>query len=79
MGNLDKYVSCFHRSFQLDAGEDVRGFAYQTNVEWDSVGHLTLVTEIENTFGIQLEVDDVIDFSSFEVGKRIIEKYGISF
>lgn len=79
MGNLEKYTSCFRNSFHLDESQDVSGFAYQANVEWDSVGHLTLVTEIENSFSIQLDVDDVIDFSSFEVGKKILEKYGISF
>lgn len=79
MDTNNKYASCFRRAFHLDDDEVVTGFAYQSNVQWDSVGHLTLVTEIENTFGIQLDVDDVIDFSSFEVGKQILEKYGLRF
>jgi acyl carrier protein len=76
---LDKYRDCFRRAFHLDEGEAVDGFAYQSNPAWDSVGHLALITEIENSFEVQLDVDDVIDFSSFEIGKGILTKYGVHF
>lgn len=79
MENLARYQNCFRRAFQLEDDEIVDSFAYQDNAQWDSVGHLTLITEIENEFELQFDVDDVIDFSSFRVGKEIIEKYGIGF
>lgn len=79
MQNLEQYAQCFRRAFHLEDSQDVEAFAYQENPQWDSVGHLTLITEIENTFEIQLEVDDVIDFSSFDEGQKIIEKYGVVF
>lgn len=79
METLATYQYCFRRAFHLAEDEAVEAFAYQSNPQWDSVGHLALITEIENAFEVQLEVDDVIDFSSFEIGKGILSKYGVKF
>ena len=50
---------------------------YQSIDEWDSVGHMGLIAEIEEAFGIELEMDDVIDFSSYVKGKEILKKYNV--
>ena len=36
--------------------------------QWDSVGHMTLMGALEDEFDIVLEMDDIIDFSSFKKG-----------
>ena len=79
MENFAAYQDCFRRAFHLAEDEAVVAFAYQSAPQWDSVGHLALITEIENAFEVQLEVDDVIDFSSFEIGQGILSKYGVKF
>ena len=53
------------------------GLAYQDIPEWDSVGHMNLMNALEEKFKIELDIDDIIDFSSFEKGKEILLKYGI--
>lgn len=50
---------------------------YQSVPQWDSVGHMSMVGALEDTFKITLEMDDIIDFSSFEKGKKILKKYKI--
>lgn len=45
--------------------------------EWDSVGHMSLVSCIEETFDIMLETDDIIEFNSFQKGIEILKKYGV--
>jgi acyl carrier protein len=41
---------------------------------------MELVAELENEFDIQMETDDIVDFSSFEKGKEILSKnYGVEF
>ena len=50
---------------------------YQSINEWDSVGHMGLMAALEETFEIEFEIDDIIDFSSFNFGKTIMAKYGI--
>jgi len=36
-----------------------------------------LIAELEELFDISMEMDDIIDFSSFEKGKEILKKYDI--
>jgi len=36
-----------------------------------------LMGALEETFKITLEMDDIIDFSSYEFGKKILKKYKI--
>ena len=48
--------------------------------EWDSIGHMTLISAIEDEFKISIETDDIIDFSGFKKGKEILSlKYNIKF
>jgi acyl carrier protein len=39
---------------------------------------MQLMTELEEVFGIALEMDDILDFSSFEKGMEILRKYGVN-
>lgn len=79
MTNLEKYNKAFRDSFELDDSQ-LLGLKYQGIDMWDSVGHMTLVANIEEAFDIMMETDDIIDMSSYEKGKEILsEKYGIAF
>lgn len=60
-------------------GVDWSELKYRSVPQWDSVAHMQLVAEIEDTYDIMLDVDDVIGMSSFEAAKEILTKYGVSF
>ena len=45
--------------------------------QWDSVGHMTLIAALEDAFDIMVDMDDIIDRSSFEKGKEILRKYDV--
>lgn len=70
-----EFESLFREALKLDDEVDVEGLTYQKVPQWDSIGHLTMVAKLEASLGIQLEVDDVIDFGSYEEGWQIIQKY----
>lgn len=55
------------------------GLKYRGIPEWDSVAHMQLIGEIEDTFDIMLETDDVIGMNSYSVAKEILVKYGVDF
>ena len=76
MENKIKYDTAFIESFGIDKSA-LDGLEYQSIDEWDSVGHMGLIAEIEEAFGIELEMDDVIDFSSYVKGKEILKKYSV--
>ena len=78
MENELKYNTAFLESFDIDeAAVKIADLEYESIVEWDSVGHMGLIAEIEEAFGIELEMDDVIDFGSYIKGKEILKKYGV--
>lgn len=79
MTNLEKYTEVFTKTFEIT--EDVaKELKYQGIPEWDSVGHMGLIAEMEDTFNIMMDTDDIIDFSSFEKGKEILgKKYNVEF
>ena len=76
MGNLDKYSKIFMKSFSVEKTK-LKKLKYQSVPQWDSVGHMSMVGALEDAFKITLEMDDIIDFSSFEKGKKILKKYKI--
>lgn len=76
MTNLEKYEKTFVDYFNVDRS-DLPTCSYQSIPVWDSVGHMGLIALLEETFGIMLDTEDVIDFSSFEKGKAILRKYRV--
>ncbi len=75
--NLNKYKKAFTETFSID-DKGLEKLEYQSIDNWDSIGHMTLMSAIEEAFGITFETDDIIDFSSFTKGKEILEKYKVS-
>ena len=79
MDYLEKYAQVFCEILELDV-EKLTGLKYQSVELWDSVGHMSLVAALEDTFDIMLETDDIIDLSSYEKGLEILaENYGVEF
>lgn len=78
MTNLEKYDNAFINAFGVSK-DQLAGLNYQAIAEWDSVGHMNLIAELEEQFDIMFETDDIIDFNSYEHGKELISKYGVEF
>ena len=76
MSNLEKYEKTFTEIFDINKDQLV-GLKYQGIENWDSVGHMSLVAAMEDAFDIEMDTDDIIDFSSYEKGNEILNKYGI--
>lgn len=77
MSNLAKYNKAFTDTFSLEAEKLGPNLKYQSIPEWDSVGHMSLIAQLEEEFDIMMETDDIIEFSSYEVGKEILKKYDV--
>ncbi|MCP5005857.1 MAG: acyl carrier protein [Planctomycetes bacterium] len=61
----------------LDIKEEnvIDSLEYGTILEWDSIGHMKLIYEIETDFDIMIDTDDVIAMSTFGKAKDIVKKY----
>lgn len=76
MTNLEKYNAVFCEALSVEEAQ-LEGLKYQSVPGWDSVGHMSLVAAIEDAFDIMMEMDDIIDLSSYEKGKEILKKYKV--
>lgn len=76
MNNSDKYSKIFMKAFSVDKSKLIK-LKYQSVPQWDSVGHMSLISSLEKTFKITMDIDDIVDFSSYEKGKQILKKYKI--
>ena len=77
MNNEEKYDEVFINSFSLKQSDLDDNLVYESVPEWDSVGHMGMIAELEETFDIMLETDDIIDFSSYKKGIEILAKYKV--
>lgn len=77
MDNLRKYRQCFCEVFSLETDFDVNTVEMGSTPDWDSVGHMELITEIEDKFEIIFETEDILRFTSYAKGIEVLKTYGI--
>jgi len=77
--NVKKYMGCFVKSLSIKKEKINKKLKYNDIPEWDSIGHMTLISSLEEVFNISIDTDDIVDFSSYEKGKKILKKYKIDF
>ncbi len=78
MKNKSKYIEIFIKSLSIDNKKFNEKLKYNDIDEWDSIGHMTLMSGLEEGFNISLDTDDIVDFSSFKKGIQILKKYKIT-
>ena len=47
--------------------------------EWDSIGHMSLVAALEETIGVMLDTDDIIELSSMNIARETLDNYYVNF
>ena len=66
MSNKQKYQDIFVKSLALAKSKFNENIKYNEVPEWDSIGHMTLMSGLEEGFKITMDTDDIVDFSSFK-------------
>ena len=79
MSNLEKYKEAFIKALEIEKSKFTDKIKYNEIPEWDSIGHMSLMSELEEKFSITIDTDDIVDFESFNKGKEILGKYDIKF
>ena len=75
---MKRLIDCFVQTFSIERGQVTLKLAYQSIPQWDSVGHMTLIAALESAFDIQMEMDDIIDFSGYNKGIETMSKYNVT-
>tara|TARA_B110000211_G_C14019983_1_gene527204 strand:- start:1010 stop:1249 length:240 start_codon:yes stop_codon:yes gene_type:complete len=76
MSNLESYKKVFLEALMIQENQ-LEDLKYQDVDEWDSVGHMSLMSALEEVFEIEMDIDDIIDFSSYKKGKELMMKYDV--
>ncbi len=75
----EKLVACFARTLGIPAEKVTDELAYNSIAEWDSVGHMALVAELESAFDVMLDTNDILALSTVAKAREILSKYGVAF
>ena len=78
MTNLEKYTKVFAETLSIDPST-AEGVTFQSVPQWNSVGHMILIANMEMEFNIEFEPDDIINYNSYQVGIDMLRNYGINF
>ena len=77
MTNLEKYNKIFVDVLGVNESVLNEKFTFKDVEQWDSVAHLSLISELEDAFDVMFESEDILHYGSYENGKIILEKYGV--
>ena len=77
MTNVNKYSKIFKTALNISDDKLSENLKYNEIEEWDSIGHMALIAALEEEYKINLETDDIIEFSSFKKGMSILKKYNV--
>ena len=59
--------------FEISVGEIDEESSIDNIDLWDSMGHIKLILSIEKDFGMQFNVDDVVEMTSYKRIREIIQ------
>lgn len=76
MSNIEKLKNAFVEGLEIPVGE-VENATMEGVEKWDSIGQMSLIAIIEDEFGIELEQEEVMRFTSFAAGVEILKNHGI--
>jgi len=79
MSNIQKYNNVFVNVFNVNASELNENFTFKGVARWDSVAHLTLISELEDAFDVMFESEHILHYGSYLNGIEILKSYGVSF
>ena len=70
MTMTERVAALFEKTFGIEASDFSPDTVPEDVLRWDSLGHMTLMMDLEDTFGVHFEVDEVAEMDS---GRKIIE------
>lgn len=71
----EKIDQVFKDVVGVDPASEKDKLIYNEIEGWDSVAHMTLVAGLEDVFDCMLDMDDILDMSSYDKAIEIMQKY----
>ena len=77
MNKKEQYQKIFIESLSIEPEKFNESIKYNEIPEWDSIGHMTLMSGLEEGVQIAVETDDIVEFDSYKTGIEILKKYKV--
>ena len=68
------YNNIFKQILKINSHKLNKNIQMYDEKKWDSLRHLTLISEIENFFNIKLSSTEILKFNSYKIGLDIVKK-----
>lgn len=78
MENLGKYNNAFVEVFGTNVEDLNDNYGKDTVEEWDSVHQLSLIAQLEESFDIMFDPEDIMEMTSYAKGKELLAKYDVT-
>ena len=70
----DTYNQIFKKILKIKDHKSINTIKIDNEKKWDSLRHLTLISEIENYFNITFSSYEILKFNSYKNGLQIVKK-----
>ena len=70
---LTKVQTAFHSAFDVDPQTVTLETSPDDVPAWDSMGHVSLASSLEQTFGLTFDVDDLMEMENVKEICRIVQ------
>ena len=70
----EKVESIIRDVFQLNEDQSLEGVEPGSIPQWDSLGHVSLISAVEQAFGIQFAPDEIAEIESAESLKKVVRR-----
>jgi acyl carrier protein len=77
LANRDVVIAAFHKALELGDTVDVTTLQYREIPQWDSIGHMALVAELESVFDVMFTTEQVIGLSSLDKALEYLAENGV--
>ncbi|MGA3327467.1 MAG: acyl carrier protein [Terriglobia bacterium] len=68
----DRLVRCFASVFPALTPEEIRAASAESVAAWDSLASVTLVAVIQQEFGVEIDILDLPELTSFEAWRTYL-------
>ncbi|RLQ91352.1 acyl carrier protein [Planomicrobium sp. Y74] len=79
MKNIEKYRNAFMDALELEEDEVSEDLALGETSEWDSLGHMILISTMEDVFDVSLDSEWMTEFDSYQSGMQLLNRLGVDF
>jgi acyl carrier protein len=78
MAMTETVSGIFEKVFGIEPSEFSLELVPEDVLRWDSLGHMTLVMELEDAFGVHFEVDEITEMSSARKVLEVLQAKGVN-